>query len=423
MKKSLLTLLTTAIVSTTALGQAVIGGKQTITVNNQSTHQTISHCGTHQCDHTRECPLPDDSTLRKMAARMLMVGFKGDTIKKDNPVIGYVRDLGVGAIILFDVDLTGAKTVGSRNITSRGQLQKLTADLRALAGDRKLLIAADQEGGLVQRLKPRYGFTKIPTARYIGQVANDDTTRYYASVMARELAESGVNVNLAPETDIHRADCPVIGGLDRAFATDPDSVARFAALTIDEMGKQGVTCVLKHFPGHGSATSDSHYGLTDVTATWDSTELVPFKRLIDGGYNGMIMTAHIFNRQLDEEYPATLSRKMLTEVLREKLGFKGVILTDDMYMQGIIDNYAIEDAIVAAINAGADMMCMGNNITTGFEADRPAKVVDIIVKAVKEGRIPVQRIIEANARIEKLREWRVESGEWRVVDNPLEGTH
>ena len=346
--------------------------------------------------------LPGDSCLRKMAARMLMVGFKGDSVTPDNPVTGYVRDLGVGAIILFDVDLTGDATIGSRNITGRDQLRRLTSDLQALAGDRRILIAADQEGGRVQRLKPQYGFTRVPTARHIGMLANDDSTAHYAAVMADELAWAGVNVNLAPEVDLHRADCPVIGELDRAYAADPDSVHRFAALTISEMNKKGVTTVLKHFPGHGSASSDSHYGLTDVTATWDSTELIPFKRLIDDGYRGMIMTAHIFNRKLDPDLPATLSHKIVQETLRDKMGFDGVVVTDDMYMQGIIDNYSAEEAIIMAINAGADMLCLGNNISTGFEPERPQHIADVIVQAVKDGRIPFARIAVANRRIEKL---------------------
>ncbi|MDE5858140.1 MAG: hypothetical protein K2H32_07270, partial [Muribaculaceae bacterium] len=153
-------------------------------------------------------------------------------------------------------------------------------------------------------------------------------------------------------------------------------------------------------PGHGSATSDSHYGLTDVTTTWTPEELIPFKQLINSGQADLIMTAHIFNRQLDPDMPATLSRNILTDLLRNKLGFKGIILSDDMYMQGIIDNYRIEDAVVDAINAGADMLIMGNNISTGFEPDRPARIARIIVNAVKEGRIDPNRLVESNRRID-----------------------
>lgn len=336
--------------------------------------------------------------LREMAAKMLMVGFKGDTITADNPITKYLTELKVGGVIIFDIDLTGSKTLGSRNITSKQQLAKLTSDIKSIAGY-PVLIAADQEGGRVQRLKPEYGFTNLPSAKYIGDTNRADTTERYAEIMARELSDAGINVNLAPELDLHDDQCPVIGKLQRAYSSNPEIVALHAAVTIDMLHRYGIVATLKHFPGHGSATNDSHYGLTDVTATWNNRELIPFKKMIENGKADMIMTAHIFNRQLDPEYPATLSRPILTGLLREKLGFEGVILTDDIYMQGIIDNYSVEEAVVRAINAGADMLIMGNNITTGFEPDRPSKIIDIIVTAVKKGDIPIERITDANRRI------------------------
>ncbi len=339
-----------------------------------------------------------DDSLRHMAAKMLMVGFKGDSITPDNPVVGYLSDLGVGGIILFDIDLTGTRTLGSRNITSADQLSRLTADIKRLAGNR-VLIAADQEGGKVQRLKPRYGYSALPDARTIGEIDNPDTTAFYGRLMADELAAAGINVNLAPELDIHRDDCPVIGELDRAYSADPQKVAEHAAITVDCLHSRNILAAVKHFPGHGSATSDSHYGLTDVTQTWTPAELEPFKALIDSGRADLIMTAHIFNRRLDPDRPATLSRHILTDILRDSLGYDGIILSDDMFMQGIIDNYRIEDAVVEAINAGADMLIMGNNISTGFEADRPARIVGIIVEAVKNTRIDPARPADANRRI------------------------
>lgn len=340
-------------------------------------------------------------SLRHMAARMLIVGFKGDSVTADNPVVSYIKDLGVGGIILFDVDLTGSKELGSRNITSSQQLKKLTADLQQLA-DYPLIITADQEGGLVQRLKPAYGYRKVPSARHLGLVANIDTTRYWGNVIATQLADAGINLNLAPEVDLHHPDCPVIGHLDRAYSSDPDSVVIHAMTTIDCLHDRGVKATLKHFPGHGSATSDSHYGLTDVTETWTPDELTPFSKLIDADKADAIMTAHIFNRQLDPDYPATLSSKIINDVLRGRLGYDGLVITDDLYMQGIIDNYSIEQALVLAINAGADMMIVGNNISTGFEPDRPSRLVEIIVNAVNRGDISVDRLIDANRHIDNF---------------------
>ena len=347
-------------------------------------------------------PLPADSVLRRYAAQMLMVGFKGNEVNDTCDAARYVRDLKVGAIILFDVDLTGTAKIGSRNITGKQQLSRMTAQLQQWA-DYPLIIALDQEGGRVARLKPQYGYLPTVSAKYLGDINREDSTRYYAARIASEVRQSGVNVNLAPVVDVLNPDGPGIGKLGRSFSTHTGTITRHAKWFIDEHHKQGVLCTLKHFPGHGSATSDSHYGFVDVTATWQEKELEPFKELINDELADLIMTAHIVNGQLDPSMlPTTLSKRILTGVLRDQLGFDGVIVTDDMYMQGIIDNYSVDKAIVMAINAGADMLCVGNNISTGFEPNRPQHLINVIVQAVKDGRIPLQRLIESNARIAKL---------------------
>lgn len=349
----------------------------------------------------QKATLPD-STLRQYAAKMLMVGFKGDSVTDSSDAARYVRDLKVGGIILFDVDLTGTAKIGSRNITSKERLTKMTADLQRYAGG-NLLIAIDQEGGMVRRLRPEYGYSQTVSQEYLGKINSRDTTMKYAGRMAKEIKESGVNVNLAPLIDVNvNPDCPVIGALHRSYSSDTAIVSNNAKWSIEAHHRNGVLCAVKHFPGHGSSASDSHYGLTDVTDTWQSYELAPFRELISSGKADMVMTAHIFQRNLDPEYPATLSKKIIDGVLRKQLGFEGVVLTDDMYMQGIIDNYKVEDAIVLAINAGADILVMGNNISTGYEPERPFHIVDMIVRAVKGGRIDQQRLIESNRRIDSL---------------------
>lgn len=349
----------------------------------------------------QKATLPD-STLRQYAAKMLMVGFKGDSVTDSSDAARYVRDLKVGGIILFDVDLTGTAKIGSRNITSKERLTKMTADLQRYAGG-NLLIAIDQEGGMVRRLRPEYGYSQTVSQEYLGKINSRDTTMKYAGRMAKEIKESGVNVNLAPLIDVNvNPECPVIGALHRSYSSDTAIVSNNAKWSIEAHHRNGVLCAVKHFPGHGSSASDSHYGLTDVTDTWQSYELAPFRELISSGKADMVMTAHIFQRNLDPEYPATLSKKIIDGVLRKQLGFEGVVLTDDMYMQGIIDNYKVEDAIVLAINAGADILVMGNNISTGYEPERPFHIVDMIVRAVKEGRIDQKRLIESNRRIDSL---------------------
>ncbi len=344
--------------------------------------------------------LPADSVLRRQAARMLMVGFKGNTVDENSDAYRYVHDLGVGCIVLFDIDLTGTAQIGSRNVTGKEQLTALTSQLRQWASY-PLLIAADQEGGRVARLKPQYGYQPTVSAQYLGDVDNEDTTRHYARRLAIEVAQSGVNLNLAPVVDVYNASCPPLGGSQRCFSADPAVIARHAGWFADENRRQGVACTLKHFPGHGNSTSDSHYGFVDVTDSWTRQELEPFARLIKKGKAPFIMTAHTINGNIDPDLPATLSYKTITQLLRKQMHYDGVVITDDIYMQAILDNYSIERAVVLAINAGADLLCAGNNISTGFEPDRPFLLVDIIVKAVKEGRIPYGRILESNRRIDE----------------------
>ena len=345
--------------------------------------------------------LPPDSVLRRYAAGMLMVGFKGDSVTADCDAARYVRDLKVGAVVLFDIDLTGDATLGSRNITSKERLTRMTAQLQAWA-DYPLLIATDQEGGKVARLKTRYGFQPTVTAEYLGTVDNEDTTRYYASRLAREMREAGVNVNLAPVVDVLNHDCAAVGHYNRCFSAETDVIVRHAGWFIDECRRQGVLCTLKHFPGHGNAISDTHYGFVDVTDAWTPRELEPFARLIDTGQADLVMTAHLFNRHIDADYPATLSAKTINGLLRGQMGFDGIVVTDDLYMQAILDNYSIETALELAINAGADLICVGNNINTGYEADRPYRLVDMIVNLVKQGRIPWQRLQESRQRVLRI---------------------
>ncbi|MEE0978752.1 MAG: glycoside hydrolase family 3 N-terminal domain-containing protein, partial [Muribaculaceae bacterium] len=343
-----------------------------------------------------------DSTLKQLAAQMLIIGFQSDSLETDPNLRHYLTEIKPGGIILFDIDLTKKGGLGSRNIKNPQQLAHLTQQIKQTAGY-PIIIAADQEGGLVQRLKPQYGYQQIPSAHKIGtEINNPDTTLHYASVMAQQLKQAGINMNLAPELDTHSPQCPVIGKLNRAYSSNTDTIALHASITINQLLKNNIIPVAKHFPGHGSATADSHYGLTDVTQTWTPDELRPFKKLIDANTLPAIMTAHIINKNIDPDNPATLSHKTLTQLLRQTLGYNGTIITDDLYMKGIISNYTIPQAIITTINAGADMIIIGNNINTGFEPDRPQKIINIIVDAVKQGKIPQQRLIDANNHIKQL---------------------
>lgn len=344
-----------------------------------------------------------EDELRKAIAQMLIVGFQGTTITPENPIYRDVHELGVGGVVLFDVDLCTKRGNGSRNIQSEKQLAKLCRDLQAIAPI-PLLITIDQEGGKVNRLKTEYGFPTTVSAQYLGEINNRDTTLFWSERTAKVLQLCGINTNFAPCTDLNiNPECPVIGKRGRSFSADPQIVARQAEAWIDGHHRSGILTALKHFPGHGSASTDSHQGFTDVSNTWNENELEPYRQLIEKGKVDIIMTAHVFNKNLDEKYPATLSSKILTGILREKLGYQGVVSTDDLYMDAIAKHYPLKEALALTLNAGADLLILGNNSPDGYAKDRPAQTIDLIVELVQEGKVPYARIQEANERISALK--------------------
>lgn len=222
--------------------------------------------------------------------------------------------------------------------------------------------------------------------------------------MAQTLKEVGFNLNFAPVLDVNvNPDNPVIGKKDRSFSADATMVDSYASIYTRHFLNQKIQCVYKHFPGHGSSTKDSHLGFVDVTDTWQTYELEPYQHLLNSNEScGVVMTAHIVNRQLDETgLPATLSNKILTGLLRHQLHFNGVIITDDMQMKAISDNYGLEQALMLTINAGADMLIFGNNLTV--EPQDPEQLIDIIEAKVLSGEISQKRINEAYKHIIALK--------------------
>jgi beta-N-acetylhexosaminidase len=341
------------------------------------------------------------ASLKKQIGQMLMVGFRGTELLPDNHIVADITQLNVGGVILFDYDMPSRKY--GRNIKSPQQLKKLTADLQQLA-DTRLLIAIDQEGGKVNRLRTVYGFPPTVSAKRQGSVNRVDTTTKYAAQTAATLAGLGFNLNFAPCVDVDvNPLCPVIGKLERSFSADPGVVSKHAEIWLTEQAKQGVTGCLKHFPGHGSAKADTHVGAADVTDTWTAAELEPYRTLIRTGKVKAIMTAHVFNAKLDAHYPATMSEAVITGLLRRQLGFDGVVVTDDLAMGALVDRYSLDDILVRAVLAGADVLCLSNNGKT-YDPHIAQKAVELIFKAVQDGRISPQRIEESYMRIMRLKQ-------------------
>ena len=333
--------------------------------------------------------------LRDMIGQMLLVGFRGATLDDDAPILRDIRERNLGGVILFDRDVLLGSS--GRNIESPEQVRALTARLQAEAAT-PLFIAVDQEGGRVRRLKEERGFPAAPSARAMGQ-ASPAATRLEGERTGELLAGLGVNVNFAPVADVDvNPDSPAIGRLERSFSADPDAVADHALEFCRGQQSQGVLSCLKHFPGHGGATEDSHLGLTDVSRTWTPAELRPYEILIPLGACPMVMAGHIFVRQLDDARPASLSPAVLTGLLRRKLGFDGLIVSDDMQMKAITAHYGAAEAMVMAVAAGTDILVFGNNLE--YDPDIAAKAVDALERAVMDGRLPKGRIEESFRRIQ-----------------------
>ncbi|MBU4526058.1 MAG: glycoside hydrolase family 3 protein [Desulfomicrobium sp.] len=336
----------------------------------------------------------DQAPVREMIGQMLLVGFRGTSVGSDAPILRDIREHNLGGVILFDRDVQLQSS--ERNIQSPEQVKALTASLQANART-PLFIAVDQEGGKVRRFREDRGFAFSPSAKSMGLGAPAQT-RLEGERTGKLLADLGVNLNFAPVVDVDvNPASPAIGKLERSFSSDPDLVALHAGAFCQGLLSQGVLPCLKHFPGHGSAAVDSHLGLTDVSKTWTPAELRPYEMLIPLGASPLIMTGHLFLRQFDDVHPSTLSRAVLTGLLRQRLGFGGVIVSDDMQMRAIADHYGQAEAILLAVEAGVDMLVFGNNLD--YDPDIVPKAVNILAKAVQEGRLSRERIEASHERI------------------------
>ena len=336
-----------------------------------------------------------EPSLEQKAAQMLMVGFRDTAITAESEVAQWLRNYQIGGVILFEYDSPTKSR--PRNITSKQQLKTLVDNLKHLSPT-PLFIAVDEEGGNVSRLKTRYGFEPTVTPEYLGTLDNEDSTRFYASRIAQTCHCLGINVNLAPSVDVNvNPDCPIIGKFGRSFSADAEVVARNARWFVEEHNKAGVLCAIKHFPGHGSSVSDTHLGLADVTQTWQDVELLPYKLLLSDSLSTAVMTSHIFNRNIDSVYPATLSAATLS-ILRNSIQFNGLLFSDDMMMNAISKFFGLEEASCLAINAGVDVLIFSNNIDS-YNPDIVKDAIDIIVRLVGEGRISAERIEQSYQRI------------------------
>jgi beta-N-acetylhexosaminidase len=321
--------------------------------------------------------MPD---LERAVAKMFAVGFDGKTV---TPALAELLDRGVSAVALF-----------SRNVESPQQVARLCFDIQKHAG-RPVLVAVDQEGGRVARL--RKGFTAIPSMRAEGATRDENLAEKIGRLIAAELRAVKISMNFGPVMDVDSNSAnPVIG--DRSFGSEPELVGRMGVAMLRGLQAGGVAACAKHFPGHGDTSKDSHFDLPKLThqmSRLEKVELAPFRVAIEAGVSA-IMTAHIVFEALDREWPATLSEAVIGGLLRGKMKFGGVAVSDALEMKAIADHFAIEKVVARGANAGLDLLAICEN------PDLQNRAIDALMAAVSAGKVGPDLVASANRRVEKL---------------------
>jgi beta-N-acetylhexosaminidase len=325
------------------------------------------------------------STLRREIGQLLIAGFNGHQLSPELRALA--REFGLGGVILF-----------ARNVAEPEQVAELAFDASRLTSDRPCWVSVDQEGGRVARLKAP--FTEWPPMATLGRSGDVALAERFARALAAELQSVGITLDYAPVLDIHtNPKNPVIG--DRALADTANQVARLGAAIVRALQGEGIAACGKHFPGHGDTSTDSHFELPLVEHPPErlrDTEFAPFRAAIDAGV-ATIMTAHVLVPSLDEKRPASLSRRIVHELLREELKFDGVILSDDLEMKAVAAEFDVPSAAVMAIQAGCDgvLICSGDH-------DTQAAALEAIIHAVEDERVPLARIEDALKRQRRAKE-------------------
>jgi beta-N-acetylhexosaminidase len=319
--------------------------------------------------------------LERQAASLFTVGFYGKAVTDD---LKGLLARGVGGVIFF-----------ARNVGTPAEVLELNRDIKA-AAERPLLLAIDQEGGQVARL--RQGFTELPPMRAVGATGKPELARELGKLIGRELRAVGFDMNYAPILDIDtNPDNPIVAA--RSFGRTPELVTAMGLALAAGLQEVGVAACGKHFPGHGDTSQDSHLELPTLPHAMERlerVELAPFKAAAKAGI-ASFMTAHVIFQAVDAKYPATMSREVLTGILREKLGYDGMVVTDDVEMKAIADNYGVEEAVVLGLNAGVDhFLCC-------HTAELAHNAIEAIVKAVESGKLSQQTLDAATRRFGGVR--------------------
>lgn len=339
--------------------------------------------------------------LEQMIGQLLLIGFQGTEpgSSEIQKLRQQISDGLLSGIIVF-----------RHNIENPAQIANLLSDLKARDRDGSLLCVVDQEGGLVQRLSSKNGFPDFKSARELATGYSAEEAFEHYVQMAKVLSAAEINFNLAPCVDLDmQPECPVIGGCQRSYSSDPEIVQRYAGKMIEAMSSEKILSCLKHFPGHGSAQADSHKGLVDITDYWTESELVPFKGLIESSDIMAIMSAHLVHRAVHADLPATLCAAW-TERLRTELCFSGVVVSDDLHMGAIQQYYSFEEVVRLGFNAGLDLFMFSNNplaaqgvVNFKPDSELPLHFQQQVLQLIDSGELSVERVTQSFERVQALK--------------------
>lgn len=335
--------------------------------------------------------------IREMAGQMILIGFSHDSAKSDqqSQLLALIRNGQIGGVMYLKY-----------NVKSLAEVSKMNKAFLQTGSDFPPFIAIDQEGGVVERLTSSVGFEEIPRARDVALNMNKDSALSLYTDLAKRMKKLGFNTNFGPVVDlIANPNNPIIAKYGRAYSSRADITSKFAQAFVDGHHRAGMVTALKHFPGHGSSAADSHLGFVDISSSWTSAEYEPFETLIGAGKADMIMAGHLYHsgyvREGEGQVPASLSPVALTKVLRQGMGFDGVVISDDMEMGAITKHYGFEEAIVRAVNAGNDILLFSNTVKPSLGL--PKRILDVLEAEARRDPAFADKISASYRRIVALK--------------------
>lgn len=333
------------------------------------------------------------ASIDEMTGQMILMGFNGDTVKSKGfkHILKQVNSGEIGGVIFFE-----------DNIKNKEEFIKMTSAIKNSKAKYKPFIAIDMEGGIIQRMNSKNGFKDFKSAKHVALVLNPKEAYEEYSALADMLKEANINFNLAPCVDLAINKQSIIEKKERSYSADPKVVTEYSAQFIKAHYDKGIITSLKHFPGHGTSSGDTHLGFVDGTQTYSEDELYPY--LQNANLNPMqtVMISHIYNKNFDDTYPASLSYETIEKFLRVQADYDGVIIADDLNMGAIEKNYELNEVVSLAINAGENILLFSNREKP--DKDLAKKISLEIKRGLVDGDILTENIVNSYNKIIKLKE-------------------